>query len=77
MRQYPILPALIAIIFLQTVPAFCASMSLEVSVTIPEHVISQGPLSSNLLSSNSIQLVQTQTVVRNNQTISLTSIVVP
>jgi hypothetical protein len=51
-------------------------MSFQLSVTMPEHVIVNNT-SVSPFSNNAYQLVQTQTVIRNNKTISLTSIVVP
>jgi len=72
--------ALTTFIFLQAVPAFSAgasrSMTFELSVTVPQHVMSSNALSGTAFSSNSFQLVQTETVVRDNQRINLTSIVV-
>jgi len=56
------------IAFMQTEPAFSGSrtLTLEVSATIPEHVME-----------NNNQSAQTQTIIRNHKTIILTSIVVP
>ena len=70
--------AVVTAIFMQTVPAFCEvsrSTTFHLSVTIPEHVILNNLRAP--LSNNTVQLVQTQTVIRNNKSISLTSIVVP
>ncbi len=75
-----ILLALTIVIFIQTVPAYCGASkttTFQLSVTIPEHVILNNNLEGTPFSNNLYQLVQTQTVIRNNKTISLTSIVVP
>ena len=72
--------ALIIIIFMQALPAYCGvtrTMVFHLSVTIPEHVISNNGLKTTSFSINPYQLVQTQTVLRNNKSISLISIVVP
>jgi hypothetical protein len=75
MLKFFILLALTTVIFIQTVPAY--SMSLVVSATLPEHAMANNNLSVTPFSNNPYQLVQTQIVIRNNKTISLTSIVVP
>jgi len=62
--------------FLLTVPAYCSTMSFYVSATIPEHIVMNKNLGGVGLSNNYNQLVQTDTVIRNNQAISVTSIVV-
>lgn len=75
-----ILFILTIVIFMQPVPAFCGAtrtMTFQLSVTIPEHVIVNNNRESVPFSNNTNQLVQTQTVIRNNKTIRLTSIVVP
>ena len=78
MLKFFILLALTTVIFIQTVPAYCGtSVSLIVSATLPEHVIANNNLSITPFSNNSNQLVQTQIVIKNNKSISLTSIVVP
>ncbi len=61
---------LTTVIFMQTVPAYCGgrTTSLEVSATLPEHVMENN---------NQLTQTQTQTVIRNNKIINLTSIVVP
>jgi len=67
-------------IFMQTAPAYCGvsrTMVFQLSVTIPEHVILNSGIAAAPFSNNPYQLIQTQMVVRNNRTISLTSIVVP
>lgn len=72
--------ALIIFLILQEEPAFCGAtrtMSFQISVTIPEHVMLNNDLNAAPPASTPFQLVQTQTVIRNNRTISLTSIVVP
>jgi hypothetical protein len=76
MFKFLILLSAATVIFLQTVPAYCAgrTMALVVSATLPEHVMSNN---LNTFSNNPNQLAQTQMVVRNNKNISLTSIVVP
>ena len=74
-----ILAALTIFICLQTVPAYCGAsrtMAFQVSVTIPEHVMFNNDICYSIFK-QSYQLVQTQTVIRNNRAISLTSIVVP
>ncbi len=61
--------ALLIFLFLHTVPAFCGvskTMTFQVTATLPEHV----------MSNNANLLAQTQTVIRNNKTTRLTSIVV-
>jgi hypothetical protein len=71
--------AITSVIVMQTLSAFggvSRSMMFQISVTIPEHVILNG-VSSAPFANNPYQLVQTQTVVRNNKTIQLRSIVVP
>ena len=78
MHKYPILIALTILTFIQAVPAYCGvsrTMTFQLSVTIPEHVMSY-KLGMTPFSNNVYQLVQTQTVIRNNKTIQLTSIVV-
>ncbi len=88
MLKFFILLALTTVIFIQTVPAYCGgskTMTFQISVTVPPHVIetssfpTTGQNRSNgaLFSNNTNQLVQTQIVIRNNKSISLTSIVVP
>jgi len=52
-------------------------MTLIVSATLPPHVMDNGNPGLTPLSNNAVQLVQTQTVIRNNKSIVLTSIVVP
>jgi len=69
--------ALTAVILIQTVPAYCGSMSLEVSAIVPPHVMAYNSLNINPSSANPAQLVQTQTVIRNNKSVDLISIVVP
>ena len=80
MHKLPILIALTTVIFIQTMPAYCGvsrTMSFRLSVTIPEHVIFNNNPGVTPFSNNTYQIVQTQTVIRNNKSISLTSIVVP
>ena len=80
MLRFFILLALTTVVFLQVLPAFCGASqttSFQLSVTIPEHVISKNNSVATPLSNNPYQLAQTQIVTRNNKTISLTSIVVP
>ena len=73
-----ILLALTIATFIQAAPAYCGvsrTTVFRLSVTIPEHVIfNTNPQNA---SHNPYQLTQTQTVMRNNKSISLTSIVVP
>ncbi len=76
MQRLFILLALTTVIFLQSIPAYCATTTFHLSVTIPAHVILNGPNMAPS-SKNAYQMVQTATVVRNNKNISLTSIVVP
>jgi len=74
-----ILLAFTTVIFMQAIPAYCGASrteSFELSVTIPEHVFYSNAAQVNPFMMNTHQVVQTQTVVRNNQTITLTSIVV-
>ena len=72
-----ILPALTIVIFLQTVPAYCTTATFQISVIMPEHVMLNNDPGRTLFSNSPYQLVQTQTVIRNNQSIRLTSIVAP
>jgi hypothetical protein len=72
--------ALIILIYMQAAPAYCGvsrTMTFNLSVTIPEHVIFNSGLRATPFSNNTYQLVQTETVIRNNKSIRLTSIVVP
>jgi hypothetical protein len=65
---------------MQTVPAYCGvsrTFILQISATIPEHVMTNNNLSITPFSNNTYQLIKTQTVIRDNKSISLTSIVVP
>ena len=80
MQKLLFLLALIIFLIIQSEPAFCGASkteSFELSVTIPPHVISNNNPGVALFAHNPYQLVQTQTVIRNNKAISLTSIVVP
>jgi hypothetical protein len=75
-----ILLALTIVICIQAIPAYCGvsrTTTFQLSVTIPDHVISNMNLGVTPFSNNPYQLVQTQTVTRNNKSISLISIVVP
>jgi hypothetical protein len=75
-----ILLTLTTVTFLQTIPAYCGvtrTGSFQISVIIPEHVMSYSGLATAPFSNNINQLIQTETVVRNNKSITLTSIVVP
>jgi hypothetical protein len=70
-----------AFIFLQIMPAYCGvarTAVFELSVIIPEHVITTGALDA-AISNNpfQFQMIQTQIVTRNHKNIRLTSIVVP
>jgi hypothetical protein len=80
MQKLLILLAIVIFLLIQSEPAFCGASrttSFQISVTIPEHVIvNNNPVAASF-SNNPYQLVQTQTVIRNNKTISLTSVVVP
>ncbi|MDE2222764.1 MAG: hypothetical protein KGK03_06810 [Candidatus Omnitrophica bacterium] len=78
--MFKLLPllALSILIFVQTVPAYCAvsrTVTFQVSVTIPPHVMLNP--SGGTFGNNPYQMVQTQTLIRNNQTIRMTTIVVP
>ena len=67
-------------VFMLTTPAYCAgsrTIMLQVSATLPEHIMDNQNSTTLSLSSNPYQLIQTQTVIRNNQPITLKSIVVP
>jgi len=75
MRKIPILLTLATALIFQTVPAYCNSITLEVSATLPEHAMSANL--GGMPSSNAIQMAQTETVTRNHQNVALTSIVVP
>ena len=71
MFKFFILFALTTVLCLQCLPAYCGvsrTVALQVSVTIPPHV---------MLNNNLGQLVQTQTMIRNNQNVQVTSIVLP
>ena len=79
MLKSSILLVVTIFILLQTAPGFCAASkttTFQVSVTIPEHVI-LNIKPGNSFSNNPYQLVQTQTVIRNNKNVHLTSLVVP
>ena len=80
MIKFIILFVLAIVVFIQTIPAYCGVSKTTVfnlSVTIPEHVLTSSNASAIPFSRNPYQLIQTQMVMRNNQSISLTSIVVP
>lgn len=81
MLKFFILLTLTIITFIHIVPAYCApaarSLTLQVSATIPEHVMAIGALGVAPLPNMAFQLIQTETVIRNNKPINLTSIVVP
>ena len=80
MQKLLYLLAIAIFIIIQTEPAYCGvskSESFEISVTIPEHVISNNNSQANPFLNNTHQLVQTQTVIRDNKSITLTSVVVP
>ncbi len=80
MLKFLILLVLTIVIFMQTIPGLLRgsrTITLTVSATIPEHVMVNNNPGSTSFSNNPNQLVQTQTVIRNNKSISLTSIVVP
>ncbi|MDE1920418.1 MAG: hypothetical protein KGJ09_02190 [Candidatus Omnitrophica bacterium] len=75
-----LLPLLVltALIVFQTVPAYCAvsrTVTFQLSVTIPPHVMLNP--SGSAFPNNPYQITQTQTLIRNNQTIRMTTIVVP
>ena len=76
MSKYLLPLSLSIVILMQALPAYSASMSFQVSVIMPEHVMANADPSSSLFSNSSNQLVQTQTIIRNNQMIKLTTIVV-
>jgi len=76
MRKYPILLTLATVMIFQSLPAYCNSITLEVSATLPEHAMS-ADLGGTPSLNNAIQMVQTETVTRDHQNVSLTSIVVP
>ena len=76
MRRILLLLALTTFVFLQSVPAYCTTMSFQVSVTMPEHVMASNTLGQAISLNSTYQLVQTQTVIRDNERINLTSIVV-
>jgi hypothetical protein len=79
MLQLLILLALTTVIFMQTVPAYCGvprTITLKISATVPEHVMTNNNPGVTPFSNNAFQLVQTQTAIRNNKSINLTSIVV-
>ena len=72
--------AYVGLLFIQTTPAYCEgsrTLTLQISVTMPEHIMANNNSQVTSFSNNSNQLVQTETVVRNNQNIRLTTIVVP
>ena len=75
-----ILLALTIVLTLPAITAYCGGLrseSLVVSATLPEHVMANDITAAAPISNNIIQLVQTQTVIRNNQSIRLVSIVAP
>jgi len=79
MKRFLKLLAIVIFIIIQTEPAFSSvskTTTFFMSVTIPEHVMTNNTAIS-LSSHHQNQLIQTQTVIRNNQRINLTSILVP
>lgn len=80
MNKSFILLTLTSLIFLQSIPAYCAegsrTISFQVSAYLPEHAMITNNPNALQFSSNAFQLVQTQTVIRDNERINLTSIVV-
>jgi len=73
-----ILFALAIIILMQIQPAYCGvskTMVFQLSVIIPQHVLLNANLNVTPFAGN--QIVQTETVMRNNRSITLTTIVVP
>ena len=71
--------AIVIFIIIQEEPGYCQitkTTTFHISVTIPEHVLSPG-LGIAPDTNHSNQLIQTQTVMRNNKAVSLTTIVVP
>jgi hypothetical protein len=79
MRKLFTLIAVVTVIFLQAGHAYCGvskTMTFRLSVTIPPHVI-YDTSNGTPISNYPFQLIQTQTVMRNNKSIQLTSIVVP
>jgi len=80
MKRFLKLLAVVIFIIIQTEPAFSQiskTTVFQMSVTIPEHVIYNNGLMAAPAANHLDQLIQTQTVIRNNKTIRLTSIVVP
>ena len=80
MFKFLILLALTIVIIIQTAPAYCLgsnTVSFQVSAIMPEHVMFNSNHEALAFSNNFQQISQTQTVIRNNRTISLTSIVAP
>ena len=77
MFKFFILLALTTIVCLQSFPAYCETLTLQISVTIPAHAILSNDSQVSAFANNAQQLVQTQTVIRNNQSVQINSIVVP
>ena len=80
MLKLLILLVLTTVFIMQSLPAYCAGtrvISLQVSATLPEHVMANSINGIPQFSDSPMQLVQTETVIRNNQSIRLVSIVVP
>ena len=65
MFKFLLLLCLTILICLQTVPAYCESLTFQVSVTIPPHVMLNSNLGINSFSQNPNQLIQNQIVIRN------------
>jgi len=72
--------ALTILVIMQTQPGFCEGarvIMLQVSATMPPHVMINANHQVNPFSDTVLQITQTQLIIRDNRTISLTSIVVP
>jgi hypothetical protein len=75
-----ILLALTILISLPAITAYCEGSrvaSITVSATIPQHVMESNALGITPTVNNPNQLVQTKTVVINNKSFIITSIVLP
>jgi len=88
MLKFLVLSALTIVLFIQTAPAYCGitrTFVYHLTVRLPEHVMADANAIAEynsrfnpfLKNPYQNQLVQIQTVIRNNKTIRLASIVVP
>ena len=76
MLKILILLGVTILIFILTTPAYCSTTVFHISATIPEHVMTNNIPGVNPFPQNLNQSVQTETVIRNNHNIQMTTIVV-